>query len=145
MQSQRQGLPAGPAHGCRTSAALRPRARGQLSLRVPLTSRLPGSTSEQRRPVGLNYMLTYLGGCRAWVGAGAAGWPACLPTDAGTPLAGNRSALNDLHACCRCPPAPRHLSADEDMLIGRAQGGGGVFVFTRDDEAEAEQQGWHEQ
>ncbi|EFN51118.1 hypothetical protein CHLNCDRAFT_141300 [Chlorella variabilis] len=57
----------------------------QLSGSVPLTSRLPGTTSDQQRPVGLNYMLTYL---------------------------------------------------DEDMLIGRAQGNGGVFVFTRDAEAQ---------
>jgi hypothetical protein len=33
----------------------------QLALRVPLTSRLPGTSSNQQLPVGINYMLTYLG------------------------------------------------------------------------------------
>lgn len=33
-------------------------------------------------------------------------------------------------------PAPLPAAADEDMLIGRAQGNGGVFVFTRDAEAQ---------
>lgn len=33
----------------------------QLSLSVPLVTRLPGTASEARQPVGLNYMLTYLG------------------------------------------------------------------------------------
>ncbi|KAL4439780.1 hypothetical protein ABPG75_002781 [Micractinium tetrahymenae] len=58
----------------------------QLSLRVPLTTRVPGASSSQQAPVGLNYMLTHL---------------------------------------------------DEDMLIGRAQGNGGVFIFTREFEEEA--------
>ncbi|PRW33218.1 putative plastid-lipid-associated chloroplastic isoform X2 [Chlorella sorokiniana] len=59
----------------------------QLSVRVPLVSRLPGTASNQQRPRGINYMLTFL---------------------------------------------------DEDMLIGRAQGNGGSFIFTRDTEWEAE-------
>jgi hypothetical protein len=57
---------------------------------VPLVTRLPGAASEQRQPVGLNYMLTYL---------------------------------------------------DDDMLIGRAQGNGGVFVFTRAAEGERAEEG----
>ncbi|PSC69282.1 Amino acid permease 2 isoform A [Micractinium conductrix] len=53
----------------------------QLSLRVPLTTRLPTAASSQALPAGLNYMLTHL---------------------------------------------------DDDMLIGRAQGNGGTFIFTRE-------------
>lgn len=64
----------------------------QLSLRVPLTTRVPGASSDQQRPVGLNYMLTHL---------------------------------------------------DEDMLIGRAQGNGGVFIFTREVEEEPSNAGQH--
>ncbi|KAL4419383.1 hypothetical protein ABPG77_002910 [Micractinium sp. CCAP 211/92] len=64
----------------------------QLSLRVPLTTRVPGSSSDQQRPVGLNYMLTHL---------------------------------------------------DEDMLIGRAQGNGGVFIFTREVEEDTASAGQH--
>jgi hypothetical protein len=53
----------------------------QFSLRVPLSTRLPGASSGSAAPVGINYLLTYL---------------------------------------------------DEDMLIGRAQGSGGTFIFVRE-------------
>lgn len=41
--------------------------RLQLSVRVPLVSRLPGTSSGQQRPRGINYMLTYLGEAGVWV------------------------------------------------------------------------------
>lgn len=36
-------------------------------MRVPLVSRLPGTSSGQQRPRGINYMLTYLGEAGVWV------------------------------------------------------------------------------
>ena len=33
----------------------------QLTVRIPLAPRLPGTSSSTPRPRGLNYLLTYLG------------------------------------------------------------------------------------
>ena len=76
-------------------------------------------------------MLTYLGGfVRARGGACAEG-----PSTGGGDAA--RERPGSLLSCPshRCHTPLYFLPADADMLIGRAQGNGGTYIFVRNDDA----------
>lgn len=78
----------------------------QLALRVPLTSRLLDTTPGQQLPVGLNYMLTYLGeGVGGWV-HGRAGGRNATPRRAGGP---EHLPLDP------CPPPPSYPTHPPQM------------------------------
>lgn len=114
----------------------------QLSGSVPLTSRLPGTSSGSQLPVGINYSLTFLGG---WMGTvwragqqqsmrGGRAWLRGWGRLRGAQRERERAA----HAPPRrltLPPAAPLPTADGDMLIGRASSG--IFIFTRDADVHA--------